>query len=797
MMSRPFARLQIRIFLLVLLAALPLLIVGIALHQRPARGSANGAWLSLAAWAVAWFIGPGLAAWLGGRWLGIQSADLYRTLFDQAGDGFFVADAAGRYTDVNASGCRLLGYMPAELTQLTISNLVPADEQQRAPLRLGELAPGRPLTTERWLLRRDGSRLPVEISAARLPDGTLLGIVRDITERREAEQALRASEARYRLLFERNPHPMWVYDLETLAFLAVNDAAVAHYGYSREEFLALTIKDICPAEDVPALLRNVAATGEGLEAARVWRHRLKDGALIDVEITSHTLPANGHRSRLVLAHDVTARRKAEVALRDSERFARATVDALSAHLAILDERGVILAVNRAWRMFADANHPTPEAVCQGANYLAACDTAVGPDSAEAAVMAAGLRAVIVGQQREFALEYPCHAPDERRWFIARVTRFEGDGPVRVVVAHENITARKLAEDARQQSDAQYRRLAENAQDLIYRYQFLPERGFTYVSPSATALMGYTPEEHYADPDLGFKLVHPDDRPLLEMVARGEIAFEQPLTLRWVRRDGSVIWTEQRSTPVFDQAGRLVAIEGIARDVSERMRAEQTLRAKTEELDRYFTASPDLLCIADTDGRFRRLNPEWERTLGYPLTELEGRRFLDLIHPDDLDATVAAVGRLSGQAEVRNFINRCRCQDGSYRVSGPVEKELLTSKPVFFDRFDPEAGRKFTLVYRDADREAFAKKVHIDRFINGKEYELIKDKAGRVDLLIEGDCKARVHCEFVKAKYQKITECDFELAAVEFGGTGIRGTRVAPKPVARLKVVDGGTAPTAG
>jgi len=138
-----------------------------------------------------------------------------------------------------------------------------------------------------------------------------------------------------------------------------------------------------------------------------------------------------------------------------------------------------------------------------------------------------------------------------------------------------------------------------------------------------------------------------------------------------------------------------------------------------------------------------------------------------------------------------------CQDGSYRVSGPVEKELLTSKPVFFDRFDPEAGRKFTLVYRDADREAFAKKVHIDRFINGKEYELIKDKAGRVDLLIEGDCKARVHCEFVKAKYQKITECDFELAAVEFGGTGIRGTRVAPKPVARLKVVDGGTAPTAG
>ncbi len=666
MSSQPFARLPTRIFLLALLAALPLLVVGIVLHQVPAPNSANGAWLSLAAWAVAWFIGPGLAAWLGGRWLGIQSAELYRTLFDQAGDGFFVANAAGRYTDVNASGCQMLGYTRAELTRLTIRDLVPADEQQRAPLRLGELAPGRPLTTERRLLRRDGSRLPVEVSAARLPDGTFLGIVRDITERREAEQALRASEARYRLLFESNPHPMWVYDLETLAFLAVNDAAVAHYGYSREEFLALTLKDIRPAEDVPDLLRNVAATGEGLEAAGVWRHRLKDGTLIDVEITSHTLPANGHRSRLVLAHDVTARRQAEAALRDSERFARSTLDALSAHLAILDERGVILAVNRAWREFASANHPDPQVVCEGANYLAVCDAATEPDSTEAGAMAAGLRAVIAGQQREFALEYPCHAPDEQRWFTASVTRFEGDGPVRAVVAHENITARKLAEDARRQSDTQYRELAENAQDLIYRYQFWPERGFTYVSPSATAITGYSPEDHYADPDLGFKLVHPDDRPLLEAVARGEIAVEQPLTLRWVRQDGGVIWTEQRNVPVFDETGQLTAIEGIARDVSERMRAEQALRAKTEELDRYFTASLDLLCIADTDGRFRRLNPEWERTLGYPLAELEGRRFLDLVHPDDLDATLAAVGHLAGQAEVRNFINRYRCQDGSYR-----------------------------------------------------------------------------------------------------------------------------------
>ena len=106
--------------------------------------------------------------------------------------------------------------------------------------------------------------------------------------------------------------------------------------------------------------------------------------------------------------------------------------------------------------------------------------------------------------------------------------------------------------------------------------------------------------------------------------------------------------------------------GLAAIAISRHRTEVMLRAKSEELDRYFTNSLDLLCIADTDGFFRRLNPEWERTLGYPLAELEGRRFLDFIHPDDMDATLAALHKLSSREHVLNFVNRYRHQDGSYR-----------------------------------------------------------------------------------------------------------------------------------
>jgi PAS domain S-box-containing protein len=116
------------------------------------------------------------------------------------------------------------------------------------------------------------------------------------------------SEQGYRLLFESNPHPMWIYDRETLSFLAVNDAAVHHYGYSRLEFLAMTIRDIRPLEDVPWLLEKVSEVKPGMNSAS-GRHLKKGGELINVEIVSHTLSFGGKRAELVLSMDVSGYHK--------------------------------------------------------------------------------------------------------------------------------------------------------------------------------------------------------------------------------------------------------------------------------------------------------------------------------------------------------------------------------------------------------------------------------------------------------------------------------------------------------
>src|SRR5438105_12343196 len=130
-------------------------------------------------------------------------------------------------------------------------------------------------------------------------------------------------DATFLALFQSHPMPMWVYDLETLKFLAVNDAAINHYGYSEKEFLRLTIKDIRPPDELPQLMRNLTrAPAEGMEKSGVWKHRRKDGSLIDVEITSHPFTFRDRRCRFVLANDVTQRERTESELFESRQMLR-------------------------------------------------------------------------------------------------------------------------------------------------------------------------------------------------------------------------------------------------------------------------------------------------------------------------------------------------------------------------------------------------------------------------------------------------------------------------------------------
>lgn len=267
----------------------------------------------------------------------IEEKARYRAVVEQATDCIFLWDAQTKQLlEANTAFRNLLDYSPDAMEQLTIYDIVAyskdlidnnielllTDQQ----FRIGEVL----------YRRRDGSCVDVEVSGSVISYGgreIICTVVRDITERKQAEAELRASEERYRLLFKNNPHPMWVYDLDTLQFIAVNQAAIENYGYTRDEFLNMTIGEIRAPEKFPRFLQNRSQVDAEIDLTSVCQHQKKNGTIIDVEITSYELVFDNRKAELVLAQDVTDRLQAEAKLYKAKEAAEAANVSKSQFLA--------------------------------------------------------------------------------------------------------------------------------------------------------------------------------------------------------------------------------------------------------------------------------------------------------------------------------------------------------------------------------------------------------------------------------------------------------------------------------
>jgi PAS domain S-box-containing protein len=260
----------------------------------------------------------------------------------------------------------------------------------------------------------------------------------------------------------------------------------------------------------------------------------------------------------------------EKSVRVAGRFAQSTIDALSAHLCVLDETGVILATNGAWTRFAEANPPAARRAGIGDNYLQVCDSATGPDAAVAASFAEGVRAVIRGERVEFAMEYSCHSPSEQRWFVGRVTRFSDGGIVRVVVAHENISERKQAEITSNRLAA----IVESSYDAIIGKDL--NSIITSWNKGAERLFGYAAGEIVGTSTM--RLIPADrqaeENQILGKLRRGE-EVEQFETRRQTK-DGGLIDVSVTESPIKDATGRIVGASKIARDLTVQKEREREI-----------------------------------------------------------------------------------------------------------------------------------------------------------------------------------------------------------------------------
>jgi two-component system, cell cycle sensor histidine kinase and response regulator CckA len=252
------------------------------------------------------------------------------SLIESSDDAMISNSLKGIITSWNRGAQRIFGYTAIEAVGKPLAILVPNDHAHEVSAMLAKVAHGERVDHyEIKGITKAGGLLEVSIGASPVRDsgGTIIGastIISDITARKRAEKTLHESETQYRVLFDSNPLPMWVFDRKSLAFLAVNEAAIRHYGFSRDEFADMTVLDIRPDADIPRLLKNLEQSTYGLQKAELWRHRKKDGSIIHVEITAHNLDFQGREAELVLVHDITDRQKAEERLRQSEeRFSKA------------------------------------------------------------------------------------------------------------------------------------------------------------------------------------------------------------------------------------------------------------------------------------------------------------------------------------------------------------------------------------------------------------------------------------------------------------------------------------------
>ncbi len=424
----------------------------------------------------------------------IESEALHRNLMENLPAGVFIVDPATRVIEsVNEAAAALFGASPKQIVGHRCHSFVcPAEEKACPVCDLGQEVD----RAERVLLGANGRPIPILKSVRRIHwqgQEVLLECFVDISERKRAEEEIRRSEERLKSLLSIHQHGPE--NLQEFLDFALDEAVrittskigyIYFYDEKTEKFVLNTwskgVMDACSITE-PQTRYELSKTGLWGETVRQRKaimvndfqaaHPLKRGypqghaplfKYLSIPIFSggNIVAVVGVANKETDYNDtdvlqlrllmegvwrVVEKKRIEDELRDSREFVHATMDSLSAHVCVLDEKGVIIAVNEAWRAFASANPPVGgNNVAEGADYLAVCDSAQGDDANGARAFAGGIRAVLGGQRDGFEFEYPCHSPDEHRWFVGRVTRFSGERGGRVVIAHENITQRKKVEE---------------------------------------------------------------------------------------------------------------------------------------------------------------------------------------------------------------------------------------------------------------------------------------------------------------------------------------------------------------
>ena len=537
--------------------------------------------------------------------------------------------------------------------------------------------------------------------------GGLVYIASGYRERKRAGQALRESENRYRTLFEMNPLPMWVYDFDTLRFTAVNDAALRHYGYTRDEFLQMRITDIRPQEEIPRVMETLRNLGER-RGPHPFRHRKKDGTVFEAEITSFEFLSAGRRARLVIAQDVTDRNRAEEELRRSEERYRELFENANDLVYTHDLQGIVTSMNVAGERMT--GYSREEVLGRSISEF------VVPEHRDRGQEAMARK--VRGEVASTFYEIDIIAKDGRRIPVEVGTRLiYADG---FATGIQGI-GRDISE--RKESEARFRLLFER--NLAGVYRTTTDGHILDCNDACARIFGYESREELLD--CRASSLYFDDRErdrVLQMLNDQRSISNMELRLR--RRDGSAVWVLE-NVNLLDHG----VMEGTIIDITDRKHAQEQM--EYQAYHDALTSLPNRVLFRDRIGvaqaharrngravavmfldldQFKLVNDTLGHTVGDRLLQAIAARLVNCVRAED---TVARMGGdeftilLAGLTDRRGAANVA--QKVLEAVRHPVrvdEHELYVTTSIGIAIF-PDDGDDAETLLKNADRAMYRAK----------------------------------------------------------------------------------------
>ncbi len=488
------------------------------------------------------------------------------------------------------------------------------------------LAGGVERREEDRLLRADGSEdwLRWEVRPWYTAAGGIGGIIiftEVITDRKRTEVALGEIQERFSKAFDEAPIGMALVATDG-RWLQVNQALCEIVGYPASELTRSSFQAITHPDDLEADLELV--------------HRLLQDEIPNYQMEKRYIHKQGHAVWILLSvslvrdttgtplyfiaqiQDITERKRADAALRENEDFTRTVLDSLAVEIAVLDRAGTILAVNESWRRFARRNGASAStAIGPGVNYLQSCQDAVTRGDRTAGEAVRGIEAVLNGRQDGFTMEYPCRSGEQSRWFLMRVTALARDHGG-VVIAHEDITERKLTEETSRRLIS----ILDATSDFVGTADL--EGRALYVNEAGCRMAGIAPSDVTAmivsdfHPDWAATIVAQEGIP--SAIRNGVWAGETAIR----RCDGREIPVSQVVIAHRTSSGQVEFLSTIMRDITDRKKAELALQSSEAQLQAILDNSPSLIFKKDPEGRYLRVNKRFADVFGMSAQQIIGK-----------------------------------------------------------------------------------------------------------------------------------------------------------------------------